>query len=130
MANILLAEDHEATRTLFVHALRSGGHRVAVASDGMALQARLETGQFDLLLTDLNMSKGGAGPSLRFVRENLPGLPVIVCTASDGMDPGEARGDVRVLHKPVSLTALKAAIGEMHGEPAARAHGAATTPAR
>lgn len=110
MANILIADDHAATRTLFHRTLRGDGYRVATASDGAQACAKLATGMFDLFLTDLQMPRGGAATGIRFARENLPGMPIVVCTASRESHPVEPGEVTALLEKPVSIPALRTAV--------------------
>ncbi len=55
MLRILLAEDDEAMRTYLARALTSAGYGVHTAASGTEALPLLESGVFDLLLTDIVM---------------------------------------------------------------------------
>ncbi|MCB5424223.1 response regulator [Altererythrobacter sp. CC-YST694] len=55
MRRILLAEDEEAMRTYLARALENAGYRVSAVDRGTAAVPLLETGAYDLLLSDIVM---------------------------------------------------------------------------
>jgi CheY-like chemotaxis protein len=81
MADILVVEDDAPQRSQVVAALVGSGHRVDEASGGNAALSRLHGKRYDLLLTDLLMDQGTGFDVLAWVRENAPGLPVLICSS-------------------------------------------------
>jgi len=53
--HILLAEDNRVNQMLAVRLLEKRGHHVQVAGDGREVLAKLKTGDFDLVLMDVQM---------------------------------------------------------------------------
>jgi two-component system nitrogen regulation response regulator GlnG len=86
MADILVVEDDAQQRSQIAVALARSGHRVEEAPGGDEALARLRMRRFDLLLTDLMMDQGTGFDVLAWVRENAPGLPVLICSSYANTD--------------------------------------------
>jgi two-component system, OmpR family, copper resistance phosphate regulon response regulator CusR len=89
MSRILVAEAEPTTVTLLVEALHSGGYDTAVAADGLSAVAMARSGEFDLLILDLELP----GPAtlaahgvLRHVRQARFKLPVLLLGGADGLE--------------------------------------------
>ncbi|NII54059.1 sigma-54 dependent transcriptional regulator [Luteibacter sp. SG786] len=78
---ILVVDDEAKMRRILELSLKSMGHDVEQASDGQEALAILETGSFDLVLTDLRMPRLDGIGLLRALREADNDIPVIVMTA-------------------------------------------------
>lgn len=78
---ILVVDDEAKMRRILELSLKSMGHDVEQASDGQEALAMLETGSFDLVLTDLRMPRLDGIGLLRALREAENDIPVIVMTA-------------------------------------------------
>jgi DNA-binding NtrC family response regulator len=80
---ILIIEDSACDAALFKHLLETEGYAVEVTADGVAGVARAKSGDFDVVLTDLNLG-GGNLEAGRDVVAQLhaahPHLPVILMT--------------------------------------------------
>jgi CheY-like chemotaxis protein len=74
-------EEDARQRLKIEEALVKAGHRVIGASGGNEAVTRLKETRYDLLLTDLMMEQGAGFDVLEWVRENAPGLPVIICSS-------------------------------------------------
>jgi two-component system, cell cycle response regulator CpdR len=81
MSEILVVEDDARQRSEIEEALVKAGHRVVGASGGNEAVARLKEKRYELLLTDLMMEQGTGFEVLEWVRENAPGMPVIICSS-------------------------------------------------
>lgn len=111
--SILIIEDHADLREVLTEALSSEGHRVQGLESAEDFTGKASVGAFDLLIVDLNLP-GESGLSFtRRVREQYPGVGVIMVTARNlvadkaaGYDCG---ADIYIT-KPVSLEEIKAAI--------------------
>jgi two-component system cell cycle response regulator CpdR len=117
MARILIAEDEEALARMCARALSTDGHDVKTACDGSeALDVlRRESGQFDLLLTDIRMPIMDGIALALAARATFPTSPS--CLMTGYADQRErAHGLDALIHdviqKPFTLAALRAAVGE------------------
>lgn len=79
-ARILIAEDDPAVRAFASRALSFKKHDVTAVEDGLAALTALETGHFDLLVTDVVMPGLDGIGLCKQVRERWPELPVLVMT--------------------------------------------------
>lgn len=81
MSEILIVEDEAHQRAEIQEALLQAGYGVDGVANGNEALARLKEKRYDLLLTDLMMEQGTGFDVLEWVRENAPGLPVIICSS-------------------------------------------------
>ena len=106
---ILIVEDDEAMREFLLEAISRSGYYVEAVPDGTEALLRVESGQFDLLLTDIRMP-GLAGLELvRQARRHDPALGVLLVTAyaQDALDINDLEGSrTDVLSKPFNLNEL------------------------
>jgi signal transduction histidine kinase/CheY-like chemotaxis protein len=81
---ILLTDDMLVTRAVTADHLRSAGHVVTEVEDGESALRAIETGSFDLLLTDMRMPGWDGIETARRIRA-LPGpnrhIPIVLLTA-------------------------------------------------
>jgi len=86
VSRILIAEDEPRVAAFLDKGLRASGFTTTVAADGdAALEAAL-SGQFDLLLLDLILPRKHGFTVLSELRGARVTMPVIVLTASCGID--------------------------------------------
>lgn len=76
--NILIADDHPQVLKLFKRLLIKGGYSVTAVDSGAEALNILNNQPVDLLLLDLEMPQTDGFDILRNVRENRPGLRVLV----------------------------------------------------
>lgn len=81
MKRMLVVDDEAKMRKILELALRSMGHEVIQASDGVEALAAIEKTHFDLVLTDLRMPRMDGTRLLRELRARGEEVPVIVLTA-------------------------------------------------
>ncbi|HLY75195.1 MAG TPA: response regulator [Planctomycetota bacterium] len=81
MSEILIVEDDAHQRSEIEEALMKAGHQIVGAAGGNEAVMRLKEKRYDLLLTDLMMEQGTGFEILEWVRENAPGMPVIICSS-------------------------------------------------
>ena len=80
MGQILVAEDDAAVRSFVVRALQQRKHSVTAVEDGVQALEALETGRFDLLITDIVMpGLDGIELALKVTCEQ-PDLPILLMT--------------------------------------------------
>jgi len=84
-ARVLLAEDNVVNQTLAVRLLEKRGYYVKVAGDGRGAVDALETGQFDIILMDIQMPgmDGFEATAAIRAKEKINGghIPIIALTA-------------------------------------------------
>lgn len=109
MIRILLAEDDDAMRTYLARALERSGYHVSTAATGHEALALVESGTFDLLLTDIVMPEMD-GIELAQLAQKLDPAPKIMFItgfAAVALNPkSNAPKDAKVLSKPFHLREL------------------------
>jgi DNA-binding response OmpR family regulator len=121
MAYLLLVEDDELLRDGLCAQLVHAGHSVEAAGDGAQAQALLESTRLDGVVLDLGLPpvQGMAMDGivvLRWIRQRLPHLPVLILTARDDIDDrvaGLNAGADDYLTKPFDMAELLARLAAM-----------------
>ncbi len=116
MPTLLLIEDDDLLRDGLCAQLAQAGHSVTAAADGEAAQALLESNRFDGVVLDLGLPKISGMDVLRWIRQRLPALPVLILTARDGVDDrvqGLNAGADDYLTKPFEMAELQARLGAL-----------------
>jgi two-component system chemotaxis sensor kinase CheA len=90
-ASLLVAEDSITSRQLLKDILESAGYEVTTAPDGIAAFTSLQSGHYDLLVSDVEMPRlDGFGLTERVRRDKrLAELPVVLVTALDSRQDRE-----------------------------------------
>lgn len=121
---VLLIEDDAPVRNLVRRMLERGHHEVTEADNGRSGLERLQTGTFELVITDIIMPGMDGIETLIALRRNFPTLRVIVMSGGgrtgsmDFLGCAEQLGASAVLHKPFTLAGLTAAITTSGAAPA------------
>jgi CheY-like chemotaxis protein len=113
---ILVVDDNELNRDMLVRRLRSEGHTVTLAEDGLRAFELLHNTPFDLILLDVMMPGMDGYEVLAKLKENatLSNIPVIMISALTEMESvikciGFGAEDY--LPKPFNPTLLRARVG-------------------
>ncbi len=114
-SRILIVDDEPSIRRVLAAHLRRDGYEVDAAENGADAIARLETGPYQLVVTDLKMPEIGGLELLAWCRAELPELPVIIITAH-----GTVHSAVEALKlgahdyvtKPFDLAELRNVVGK------------------
>ena len=117
MARILIADDEESMRQLVARAISMDGHETTTAEDGAeALEILVKnTGQFDLLLTDIKMPvMDGIALALAAARD-FPKLTILLMTGfADQRE--RASGLDAIVHdvvtKPFAVADIRTAVAD------------------
>lgn len=106
--HILLAEDEEAMRTYLERALTNAGYRVSAVDRGTEAIPLLETGDFDLLLSDIVMPEMDGIELAQRCAEISPRTKVMFITgfAAVSLRASREQPSARVLSKPFHLRDL------------------------
>jgi LmbE family N-acetylglucosaminyl deacetylase/ActR/RegA family two-component response regulator len=113
---ILIVDDDPAYGEYLRRALSAGGFQVVHEPDAEGALAQVHTGQWDLLITDIELPGMSGLELLQRVRELAPGLPVAVLTGHASVDYAVSalRGAAgEFLQKPVDRKELLAKAGRM-----------------
>ena len=105
---ILLAEDEEAMRTYLERALTNAGYRVSAVDRGTEAIPLLETGDFDLLLSDIVMPEMDGIELAQRCAEISPHTKVMFITgfAAVSLRASREQPTAKVLSKPFHLRDL------------------------
>jgi two-component system response regulator HydG len=110
---ILVVDDDKALAQTIAESLERRGHDCTVATTGKAGAAKIESGQFDVVLTDLRMADVDGLAIVEKVRHHLPDAEVFVITGfAEVKTAVEAmkRGASHYLQKPIDLAELRAVV--------------------
>ncbi len=123
--HVLLAEDDFLLATTVTEFLRDEGYEVTVAQDGGAALLAATGLRFDVLLTDLRMPVMDGTALIRALRLQRPDLPVVVMSGDVPPEwhaameqPETGTGQLKLIHKPMSLLQLREALRSVWPEPA------------
>lgn len=104
---VVLADDHEQVRELLKAQLEAAGHHVvATASDGLEAVEETERLQPDVLVLDMAMPRMDGLQALARIRQNAPGVRVIVVSGFDAAqmaDRALEAGAWRYIEKGLSM---------------------------
>ncbi|MCK1398495.1 response regulator [Bradyrhizobium sp. 4] len=117
MSKILIADDEDSMRQLVARAIAMDGHEIVTAQDGAeALEIlTLADGQFDLLLTDIQMPvMDGIALALSVARD-FPDLTILLMTGF--ADQRERASNLNalvhdVVTKPFSVADIRTAVAD------------------
>lgn len=113
LERILVADDEELIRRLLKTALSEKGIDVHAVENGEEALKCLETGNFDLLITDMRMDKMSGIELLKKARVKYPDLLVAVMTAFGTIENAVEAMQIGAFHyllKPFTIDALDALI--------------------
>lgn len=117
---LLIVEDDDDLRRLYVTALRAAGHDVAEAASGLEALRRIDASPPDLIVLDLMLPKvSGFGVLYDLsAQAHTRSIPVVIVTGTT--DPVESPRVACVLRKPVQPDDLVEAIERClaNGDPA------------
>ena len=117
MSRVLIADDEDSMRTLVARAIAMDGHEIVTAQDGAeALEILTRAGgQFDLLLTDIQMPvMDGIALALSAARD-FPNLTILLMTGF--ADQRERASNLNalvhdVVTKPFSVADIRTAVAD------------------
>ncbi|WP_245986920.1 ATP-binding protein [Azospirillum thermophilum] len=123
---LLLAEDNDVNRMLITAMLERIGHRVEAVADGRAVIDALQTGEFDLLLLDMEMPVMDGRTTARTIRRMagpISLLPIVGISADalpEHRDGHLAAGLDAYLTKPIDWDQLNSVVLDLASRPRER----------
>ncbi len=117
MIRILLAEDDTSMRVYLARALERVGYSVVAVDCGTAALPLLESGRFDLLLTDIVMPEMDGIELAQRAARLAPDMRVMFITgfAAVALKGGASHPQARVLSKPFHLRDLVLEVDRLFG---------------
>lgn len=116
MAKILLAEDDESMRTYIKRALEKADYTVTAVDRGTAALPLVETGDYDLLLTDIVMPEMDGIELAQRAVALVPTMRVMFITGFAAVALNRSAStpaNAKVLSKPFHLKDLVTEVGRM-----------------
>ena len=121
--SILIADDDAAIRTVLSQALSRAGYEVRATGTAATLWRWVQSGDGDLVITDVVMPDDNAFELLPRMKKLRPELPIIVMSAQNTFMTAikaSERGAYDYLPKPFDLRELVAIVGRAMNEPKKR----------
>ena len=122
MANILLVEDESLVSETLSSAMKSKGHTVVVAVNGVEGMKKFTEGRFDLVVTDIIMpDKEGIGLIMEMRRE-APNVKIVAISGGgrtgnvEFLKMAHDLGAMATLKKPIRLAEFFAVLSECLSE--------------
>lgn len=112
---VLVVDDEEIARTNLEHILKKDGFHVITANNGAEAIEHMESVPFDLVLTDLLMTKVGGIELLEVVKTRYPSTEVIIVTGYATVPSAvEAlqKGAYHYLSKPLKIEEVRTVVGK------------------
>jgi EAL domain-containing protein (putative c-di-GMP-specific phosphodiesterase class I) len=113
-ARVLLVDDEPLQLKTLQRILRSQGYEVECADSGADAKARLSTGKFDVVLSDISMPGMSGIELLQSVRERHLDVPVVLVTGEPAVDTAIKALELGAFHyltKPLEIPALEEVVG-------------------
>jgi PAS domain S-box-containing protein len=115
---ILVVDDDDVVREVLVDILTDGNHTVVEAPAGAEGIRLLETGEFDVIFTDLSMPEMDGWAVARLVRERRPETKIVLVTGygTSVTPPGDdAKLVDAIIGKPFEFAEISALLARLHG---------------
>jgi ATP-dependent Lon protease len=116
MFRILVVDDEEVARENIRHVLVKQGHEVDVAANGLDALKKLESGEFDLVITDLKMEKMNGMQLLEKIKQTAPATEIVMVTGYATVDSAVdalTKGAAYYLAKPFKLDDLRLTVSRI-----------------
>jgi EAL domain-containing protein (putative c-di-GMP-specific phosphodiesterase class I) len=113
VSQVLLVEDDPVVRTAYMKVLRTSGLDTDTAVDGMEALEKIQAGDFDAVVSDINMPRLSGIEFLRRLRELALDVPVVLVTGGPALETAVRAvefGAYRYLTKPVDIEALASTV--------------------
>ena len=111
---VLVVDDEETIREMLAEFLEMEGYLVSTAEDGIAALTQLDTGHFDLVLTDLKMPRMGGISLLEQMGKHSPSTMAVIMTGFGTVETAidaMKRGAHDYILKPFKLDEVMHVVG-------------------
>ena len=122
MARILVVDDDDGFREMFVEMLHQGGYDTTTAANGNQAIESYRKDPPDLVVTDIIMPDKEGIETITELLDEFPDAKIIVVSGGGGIGPHDYLetalmfGAKRAFSKPFRLAEMLAAVGELIGE--------------
>ena len=122
MANVLLVEDEPLVLETLSSAIKSSGHTVVTASNGVLGLKRFAEQQFDLVVTDIIMPDKEGIEMILEMRRQKPDAKIVAISGGgrtgnvEFLKMAESFGAMATLKKPIRLAELLKVLSEYLGD--------------
>jgi len=111
LGSVLVVDDDEDVRRVFVAGLEAYGYRVYEAADGPAALHMLEQGKtMDVAVVDFAMPRMNGAALAQAARHLQPGLPIVFASGYADTAAFEAVPGTTILRKPIQIAELADAV--------------------
>jgi two-component system cell cycle sensor histidine kinase/response regulator CckA len=108
---ILLVEDEAISRYAFAQILRTRGHEVVEAANGLEALTLLDKYAFRLIITDLVMPGMDGFALVARIRQKSPNVPIVLISGyTSAYAAGALEGSTEFLPKPIDPPVLIATV--------------------
>ena len=117
--NVLVVDDDQLVREAIVGMLSATGHQAEQAASGREALALLESGKYNLVVTDLAMPEMDGWATASEIKRRWPDTKVVLATGfAVSSELVESRGDLvdAVIYKPIRLNDITAALNRVLGQ--------------
>jgi CheY-like chemotaxis protein len=115
---ILIVDDDETILYILRRFFIGEGFEVLVAKDGLEAMERLKTGKPALVLTDIKMASFSGIDLIKFIRQNMKGIPIVAMTAYPHLYPEKRNGSEveGYFVKPFDINEMLSSIEKIIGD--------------
>ena len=112
---ILVVDDCQDNLFLMQLILENQGYQVEIADSGSQALSKMNSQRFDLILLDLMMPKMNGYEVIKYLRNNLPLIPVFLVTANKYVTKKQAiaAGANGIVYKPIDINILTSKIAKV-----------------
>jgi len=114
---ILIVDDDETILYILRRFFIGEGFEVLVAKDGLEALERLKTEKLALVLTDVKMPSFSGIDLIKFIRQNMKGIPIVAMTAYPYLYPEKRNGNEvdAYFRKPFDINEMLSSIEKILG---------------
>ena len=114
---ILIVDDDETILYILRRFFIGEGFEVLVAKDGLEALERLKTEKLALVLTDIKMPSFSGIDLIKFIRQNMKGIPIVAMTAYPYLYPEKRNGNEvdAYFRKPFDINEMLSSIEKILG---------------
>ncbi len=112
---ILVVDDCQDNLFLMQLILENQGYQVEIADSASQALRKMNSQRFDLILLDLMMPKMNGYEVIKYIRNNLPLIPVFLVTANNYVTKKQAiaAGANGIIYKPIDINLLTSRIAKI-----------------